>query len=145
MEVIILILLFAAVAIYNGGMTLLNVSRGIMPWHWNRQCQTEAVGLWAAIVVTGVVVTGLLYGVAALLSLWGYWLVVVLVSVAQLGVGEVFARRNERKAARQTLDARLAELRAQGPLPPWAAGIEARDTKNGNRKLSFLDRIDRWL
>lgn len=145
MEVIILILLFAAVAIYNGGMTLLNVSRGIMPWHWNRQCQTEAVGLWAAVVIAATVIFGFFFGAVALLSMWPFWLMLLIMSGAWFGVGELLARHNERKATRQTLDARLAELRQQGPLPPWAASIEARRGQAGHRKPGLLERIDRWL
>lgn len=143
----ILILCFMAVAlVYNVGMTLFNASRGVMPWHWDRQSQREAIHLWTAIVVVAVVIAGFLFGAAALLSIWPFWLLVLAMSGAWFGVGELLARRNERKAARQTLDARLAELRQQGPMPTWAAGIETRRASSvvpaGTR---ILERIDRWL
>lgn len=141
----ILILCFMAVAlVYNVGMTLFNASRGVMPWHWDRQSQREAIHLWTAIVVVAVVIAGFLFGAAALLSIWPFWLLVLAMSGAWFGVGELLARRNERKAPRQTLDARLAELRGHGPLPPWAAGIEARQGKQQARR-GLLGRLDGWL
>jgi hypothetical protein len=100
--------------------------------------------LWTAIVVVAVVIAGFLFGAAALLSIWPFWLLVLAMSGAWFGVGELLARRNERKAPRQTLDARLAELRGHGPLPPWAAGIEARQGKQQARR-GLLGRLDGWL
>lgn len=144
MEVIILAGIVAVTLVYNVSLTLFNASRGVMPWHWNRQCQTEAIGLWATIVVVAVAVSGFLFGAVALLSIWPFWLLVLGLSLAWFGVGELLARRNERKAPRQTLDARLAELRGHGPLPPWAAGIEARQGKQQARR-GLLGRLDGWL
>lgn len=151
MEVIILAGIVAVTLVYNVSLTLFNVSRGVMPWHWDRQCQTEAIGLWSAIVVCGVVICALWFGLAALLSIWPFWLLVLSLSLAWFGVGELLARRNERKAPRQTLAERMTELRQQGPLPPWAAGIEARqassvvERRNAPQKRGLLARLDDWM
>jgi predicted phage tail protein len=144
-ELIILGGIIVLAFVYNVSFTLFNLSRGVMPWHWDRQCQTEAIGLWAAVIIAATVIFGFFFGAVALLSMWPFWLMLLIMSGAWFGVGELLARHNERKATRQTLDARLAELRQQGPLPPWAASIEARRGQAGHRKPGLLERIDRWL
>lgn len=142
MEVVILIGVVALA--YNVFLTAFNWSRGFRPWHWDRECQNDAVTLWLGIVAVAVVILGVMFGLAGLVALWGFWLLLLTLSGAWWGVGELLARRNERKATSQSLTARLAELERRGPLPTWAASIEARQAAP-KRPRGLLARFDDWL
>lgn len=109
---------------------------------WDHEAQGMARSMWLAIVVVAGAISVVWFGVAALLAIWPFWLLFAGASALFFVFGEWRARVNERKAApRQTLDARLTELRQQGPLPTWAAGIEARQA----RPRSVLERLDEWM
>ena len=77
-----------------------------------------------------------------------FWLLFAGASALFFAVGEWRARKHD---ARQTLAERMTELRAQGPLPPWAAGIEARqassvvERRNAPQKRGLLARLDDWM
>ena len=60
-----------------------------------RRAQTEAKWLFGAILVAGVAIGAVWFGVAALLSIWPFWLALGVASWAFLGVGEWRARTHD--------------------------------------------------
>lgn len=138
MEVVILGIIFVAAVVFN-----IVVGLAFPRGPWDREAQGMALRMWLGVVAVAVVVAVLLFGPAALVGLWGFWLLLAVMSGAWWGASELMARHNERKAARQALAERMGELRAQGPLPPWAASIEARQP--ASRPRGLLARIDDWL
>ena len=102
--------------------------------------------LFVPLAVVAAVILGALFGVAALVALWPFWLLVAVLTGAWWGIGKLWARTERQAAPRQTLDARMTELRAQGPLPAWAAGIEARQAAQPKQqKRGLLSRLDDWM
>lgn len=131
--------ILVAVIVYNLALIIFNSARG---WPaWDHQSQRAAVRMWSSIVIAGGVIAAVLFGVGALLSIWPFWLALVLMSSAAWGIGRLFAQRNAR---RQTLAERLSDLRAQGPLPPWAADVDARRASLPPPR-GLLQRFDDWL
>ena len=87
---------------------------------WGHEAQDMARSMWLAIVVASVAVSVVWFGVAALLSIWPFWLMLAVASSMFFAFGEWRARRNERKTApRQTLVERRDELVQQGKPTDW--------------------------
>lgn len=107
---------------------------------WDREAQNMARTMWLGIVAVGGAISVVWFGLPALLAIWPFWLLFAGTSALFFAVGEWRARKHD---ARQTLAERMTELRAQGPLPTWAAGIEARGTEP--KKRGLLSRLDDWM
>lgn len=133
MELIAFAALAVVLAAYLVGVNIYHFQRGHV-FHAGRFWRAG----WSLLLVVAVS-TAALAGVGALIAV-GPWLLGI--ALALVVVGKVTPRilpSNRVAAPRQTLDARLTELRQQGPLPPWAADIEAR------RKRGVLERLDEWM
>lgn len=120
MELLILVCVIAAILLFNAIGIGIVVGRGGP--RWDRQAQREAGVLLGAIVAAGVAIGAVVFGVAALVAIWPFWLLFGVMVALFFAIGEWRARGHER----QSLDARLMELERRGPLPPWAADIRER-------------------
>ncbi len=143
MELIILGGIAVVVLLFNAAL-LLFFPRG----PWDREAQGMARSMWLGIVAVGGAISVVWFGLPALLAIWPFWLLFAGASALFFAVGEWRARKHD---ARQTLAERMTELRAQGPLPTWAAGIEARqassvvERRNAPQKRGLLARLDDWM
>ncbi len=105
---------------------------------WDRQAQTEAKWLFGGILVAAVAIGAVWFGVAALLSIWPFWLALGVASWAFFAVGEWRARKHDG----QTLAARRDELVQQGKSTAWVDPILARQAQpKGGGLLGWLDRL----
>ncbi len=91
---------------------------------WDRQAQTEAKWMFGGILVAALVIGAVWFGVAALLSIWPFWLALGVAAWAFFAVGEWRARKHERKAAPTgELYGKVTTARAQGREEPWMRGV----------------------
>jgi len=118
--IIVLGVIVVAALVFNVAL-LLVFPRGA----WDREAQGMARSMWLGIVGLVVVIVVALAGLGAVLTLWPVGLALVVLSALAYAAGEWRARRHER----QDLEARLRELESRGSLPPWAAGIRARERR----------------
>jgi hypothetical protein len=99
MELLCLAGIVIVVLGYNGGLIAWNLARGGFP-AWDRQSQNEARTMFLSVVAVSVAIVVVVFGAAALVAIWPFWLALAVLAALAYGLGEIFARRNERRARR---------------------------------------------
>lgn len=97
MELLCLGGIVVVVLAYNGALIGLNLARGGFP-AWDRRSQNEARTMFLSIVATAVAIVVVVFGAAAMVAIWWFWLLLAVLAALAYGLGEIFARRNERQA-----------------------------------------------
>ena len=113
---------------------------------WDHESQDMARALWLAIVVVAVAISAVWFGLAALLSIWWFWLLLAGASLVAYTFGEWRARANERKAAPTgELYRKVAAAEQSGGREPWMQGVNVPPQYVAREPRGAWDRLDRWL
>lgn len=124
MEALIIIVIVVVAVIVNAALSVDLARHGYSTW--SPQISRGAKTLWGVCIAGAAVILALMFGVGALVTLWPFWLLVALLSIAYFGIRDLLiARRSGSTAALapappapMTWDALWRSYEGR-ELPPW--------------------------
>ncbi len=124
MEALVIVGAIVVAVFINAALSLDLVRHGYSTW--NPEISRGAKTLWGSCIASAAVILGLMFGVGALVTLWPFWLLVALISIAYFGIRDLRISRGSVVAtplvaappAPMTWDALWRSYEGR-ELPPW--------------------------